>query len=521
MDRAKSLEQLAVPGEVWDIAIIGGGATGLGVAVDAASRGYRVCLLERDDFAKGTSSRSTKIIHGGVRYLKQGQVSLVRKALRERRLLFNNAPHLVRPLEFIIPTYRWWESAYYSAGMKAYDMLAAGDRLPASTFIDRDNVHSQFPTIQYDTLHGGVCYWDGQFDDARLAITLAATAVEQGAALVNYAAVTGLLKTNNGAVCGLRFCDRETDESREVMAQVVINATGPFTDEIAQLDREQLRIMAPSQGVHLAICRQALPMQAALMIPKTTDGRVLFAIPWQDVIIAGTTDTPLEQASAEPRAQEEEIFFILRTLNQYLDRYISLADIRSVFTGIRPLVGKGGEGTAGLSREHSLWADPTSNLVTITGGKWTTYRQMAEETVDLSATIGRLPSRPCQTASLSLHGKPAEEPDASHSTYGTDAARVQACAEGPAEVIPIHSQLRVTPAEIRFACRAEMARTVDDVLSRRSRSLFVDADAAVAAAPAAASIMANELQRSDEWIQQQVRDFQELAQNYQWKNLLR
>jgi glycerol-3-phosphate dehydrogenase len=516
MDRQQSLSALRQTGEVWDIAIIGGGASGLGVAVDAASRGYRVCLLEQSDFAKGTSSRSTKIIHGGVRYLKQGNISLVRKALDERATLLRNAPHVVSKMRFVLPSYRWWESTYYGAGLRLYDFLARGDDFPACRQLSRDEVVSALPTIDAHRLRGGVQYWDGQFDDARLAINLATTATEQGAAVTNYVQVTGLCKTNRGTVCGIKWRDVETDRSSELLAKVVVNATGPFVDSVLQFDKTRPPVISPSQGIHLVFDRSVLPSQQALMVPKTDDGRVLFAIPWHDVVVAGTTDTLVETVGLEPIPQVAEVDFILKTLNRYLDIDVSSQHVRSVFAGIRPLVRRSGNRkTASISRDHSLWADSTSQLVTIAGGKWTTYRQMAEETVNLAAQVAKLPPRPCGTKELAIHGK-TEDTSISSSLahYGSDAAIIEQWMQELGRDRQIHADLKLSHAEISFACRHEMARTIDDILARRSRSLLINARAAIEAAPDVASIMAGELDRDESWISQQIATFSTIAEGY-------
>lgn len=515
MERESTTLELREPAAGWDIIVVGGGATGLGVAVDAASRGYRVCLLEQADFAKGTSSRSTKIVHGGVRYLAQGNVGLVKKALRERSILLRNAPHLIRKLDFLIPAYRRWEKFYYSTGLKVYDFLAGDDEFPESQAVNRAAVLESLPMLRQDKLVGGVRYWDGQFDDARLAINLATTAVENGAALANYVAVTGLCKLANGQICGVRCTDRERNESWEVLGRVVINATGPFTDALLEMDRPEKGLLAPSQGVHLVVDRSKLPITSAMMLPKTDDGRVLFAIPWRSVVIVGTTDTPISKPTLEPRAQQSEITYILETLNRYLEDEVTRGDVRSVFAGIRPLVGRATNGTAGLSRDHTLWADPVSRLITITGGKWTTYREMAEATVDLAAQVAKLPARPCRTEELPIHGATHDHlADPDLAWYGSDAFRLIAVRGEPGNNSLIHRDLSIKCGDVAFACRAEMARTVDDVLARRSRSLLLNAQASIESAEKVAQIMAAELDRDEDWVQSQTLEFKRLAANY-------
>ena len=378
----------------WDVVVIGGGATGLGVAVDAADRGYRTVLLEQDDFAKGTSSRSTKLVHGGVRYLQQGNVSLVLEALRERGLLIRNAPHLVRNLGFVVPNYDWWEGPFYGIGLKVYDMLAGKLGLGPSRWLDRDETLEQLPTLEREGLRGGVIYHDAQFDDARLAIALAHTAARAGATLVNYARVTALVKAND-LVAGVRVHDLETEREYEVRARVVVNATGVFTDDVLRMDAADTPpIIEPSQGIHLVLDRRYHPASNAIMVPRTDDGRVLFAVPWHGRVIVGTTDTEVERAELEPRPREDEVDFLLEHIARYLEHDPTRADVLSVFAGLRPLVRPGdARDTASISRDHTLITSK-SGLVTITGGKWTTYRKMAQDTVDQAIIVGGLEPRP-------------------------------------------------------------------------------------------------------------------------------
>jgi len=502
----------------WDIVIVGGGATGLGTAVDAASRGYDVALFERHDFAKGTSSRSTKLVHGGVRYLRQGNVSLVMEALHERGLLRRNAPHLVEDLAFIVPSYEWWESPFYGIGLRVYDLLAGRYGFGRSRTLSRDTVIREIPSIRQDGLRGGTLYYDGQFDDARLAINLAQTAHEQGAAVLNYAPVIALAKDADGAIEGVRLRDEETGETLHAPARVVVNATGPFVDGLRRLDKPDAPpIIAPSQGVHVVLDRSFLPGHSAIMVPHTDDGRVMFAIPWHDLALIGTTDTPIEHVSPEPQPLPGEIEQILRTANRYLARPAQTADIRSVFAGIRPLVNaEGAATTAALSREHSILIDPDSGLLTVAGGKWTTYRKMAEDVVDHAASLADLEPRDCVTTSLPVHGS-VRDPErfGTLAFYGDDAPRVaQLQHQEPEMAQPLHPKLALTPAQVLWACRAEMARTVEDVLSRRSRSLIFHARAASDAAEPVARLMQRELRRDDAWAAAQVREFRSLAQRY-------
>ncbi|HET9156659.1 MAG TPA: glycerol-3-phosphate dehydrogenase/oxidase [Myxococcaceae bacterium] len=518
MDRARNLDQLS---ESFDIAIVGGGATGLGAAVEAASRGYRTVLIEARDFAQGTSSRSTKLVHGGVRYLAQGNVGLVREALLERGRLRRNAPHLVGDLEFVVPAYAWWSGPYYGVGLKLYDVLAGRHRLGKSQLLSRAQVLERIPTLEPDQLKGGVRYFDGQFDDARLAVTLALTADDLGAVLVNHASVVALVKSD-GKVGGVRVRDEETGREHEVKASVVINATGVFADQVRRMDEPGAApLVAPSQGVHLVLPDAFLPGTHALMIPRTDDGRVLFAVPWHKRALVGTTDTPVPEASVEPRPLEEEIAFLLDHAARYLSRDPRREDVLSVYVGLRPLVRhEGATRTASLSRDHSIF-ESESGLVTIVGGKWTTYRRMGEDVVDHAARLAGLPERPSTTFALKLHGAPLEE-HVEHSTlgtpsemlaaYGTDADLVRDLAEQDPELaVPMHPRLPYLMCEVAWAVRQEMARSLEDVLSRRTRALVLDARAALECAPAVARIIARELGRDEAWVAEQVLTFEKRA----------
>lgn len=469
----------------YDLAVIGGGATGLGVALDAAARGFSVVLVESHDFAKGTSSRSTKLVHGGVRYLAQGNIGLVREALHERSRLLANAPHLAQPLAFVMPSYRWWEAPFYGIGLKLYDALAGKSGLGRTEFLSRDETVACLPTVQtkglQGRLRGGVKYWDGQFDDARLALALARTAAQKGALLVNYCAATALMH-NNGKVTGLHARDQESGQLFEINATCVVNATGVWVDDLRRLDgqatgRESPPIVAPSQGIHVVVDRSFLPGQHALLVPKTADGRVLFAVPWLGKTLLGTTDTPRQDLDREPLAFKDELDFILSESARYLTRAPALADVKSLWVGLRPLV-KPSEDDAGntkaLSREHTIAVSP-SGLLTVTGGKWTTYRAMAEDVMEQCAKSGLLPRRPAVTRQLKLVGAQVS----AHSL--TDAPGLHLYGSEAAEVIALrqlHDQNfdeGLSPAMVRFAVRHEYARTVEDVLARRSRMLFLDA----------------------------------------------
>jgi glycerol-3-phosphate dehydrogenase len=479
LQRETFLQRIANRREPWDIAIVGGGSTGVGIALDAATRGFNVVLLEQHDFGKGTSSRSTKLVHGGVRYLQQGNVSLVMEALKERGLLLRNASHLVRDLQFIVPNYEWWEAPFYGIGMKVYDLLAGKYGFGPSQILSRDEVLARIPTLSRDGLRGGVKYHDGQFDDARLLIDLASTAAGHGACLLNYTRVVSLVKNSDGYVSGLTFRDEESGNSHTLAARCVINATGPFCDELRRLDEPGSKPMiSPSQGVHLVLSREFLPGETAIMVPHTRDGRVMFAIPWHGHAVVGTTDTPIPAPTLEPSAKSEEIDFILDTASDYLARRPTRADVLSVFTGIRPLVKSSDvANTAALSRDHTLEIS-SSGLLTIAGGKWTTYRRMAEDAVDHAIVLGQLDERPCVTRDLRIRD-PGSHDDAA-----------------------------------AWFARHEMARTVEDVLARRTRLLFLDARAALTQAPQVARELARELGRDEVWQRSQLTSFRKTASHY-------
>jgi glycerol-3-phosphate dehydrogenase len=515
--REKSDAQL-----VWDIAVIGGGATGMGVAVDAAARGLSVALVEANDFGKGTSSRSTKLVHGGVRYLEQGNIPLVMSALKERGLLRQNAPHLVHDLAFVVPNYSWWEAPFYGIGLKLYDLLAGKYGFGASRLLSKEETLARLPALEPEGLTGGVVYYDGQFDDARLLIHLAMTAADQGATVINYCPAMGLLKDAEGYVNGVKARDLETGEEFTISARVVINATGVFTDSIRRMaDPAAESMMVPSQGIHLVFDRSFLKGDAALMVPRTSDGRVLFVIPWHGHAVAGTTDTPVDGPSLEPHPLDEEIEFVLETAGRYFTRPPSRKDVLAVYVGLRPLVKSthGGEGkTSALSRDHVIHVD-ASGLLTITGGKWTTYRHMAEDCVDHAITLGRLPDLDCATRNLRIHGY-TKEPvglgvTGEHFTvYGSDAAPLWDLARDPKLAARLHPDLPYIAAEVVWAAQREMARGVEDILARRTRALFLNAAAARAMAEPVARLLAAELGRDAMWIETQVRQFNTLAEQY-------
>ncbi len=499
----------------WDVIIIGGGATGLGIAVDAVTRGYRTLLLERSDFAKGTSSRSTKLVHGGVRYLAQGNIPLVRSALKERGLLLQNAPHLVSPCAFVIPCYSRLALLKYTIGLTLYDALSGRWSFGRSRRLSRAEVLQQLPGIAEKNLVGGVLYYDGRFDDARLAINLAQTAIEAGAVVLNYVSVHQLLK-QNGGVTGVVACDEETGCAYRLQAKVVSNATGVFAGAIHKLAGGTEPLLKQSQGVHLVVEKAKFPMGSALMIPKTADGRVLFAIPWQNHVLIGTTDTPMAESSIEPQALTEEIHFILQTINSVAKSAVTRSDVRSVFAGLRPLVlpQNQTESTKQLSRDHKIIMGP-GGLLTIVGGKWTTYRKMAEDVVDAAIRAGRLTPRKCVTKTVRIHGFTVQKTTASLAAYGSDGMGIlKSWSEDAASKKLLHPKFAATEGEVLWAVHNEMARTVEDVLARRLRFLFVDAKAAMEAAPRVAQLMRAALHQSQQWEETQLAAFLELANGY-------
>jgi glycerol-3-phosphate dehydrogenase len=519
MNRAQNLDRLA---EAFDVAIIGGGATGLGAAVESAARGYRTVLFEAHDFAKGTSSRSTKLVHGGVRYLAQGNVGLVREALRERGRLRRNAPHLVGDLRFIVPAYAWWSGPYYGVGLKLYDLLAGRFRLGGSRSLDRDAVLAALPNLEPEQLKGGILYVDGQFDDARLAVTLALTASDLGATLLNQTPVTRLLK-QEGRIQGVVVSDAESGREHSVRARVVVNATGVFADRVRRLDNPEAGpTVSPSQGIHLVLPESFLPGTHALVVPKTDDGRVLFVIPWHGRTVVGTTDTPVEEPVEEPKPLAEEVAFLLDHAARYLVKDPTRSDVLSVYAGLRPLVrppDEEGERTASLSRDHHIFTS-ASGLVTIVGGKWTTYRKMAEDVMTRAAEVAGLEAVPSRTPELRLHGAPVDAatsdigvPTGPLASYGTDAFLLRELAAGDAELAGVlHPRLPYLRVEVAWGARQEMARTVEDVLARRTRALLLDARASAESAPLVARLLARELGRDEAWQKEQVAAYRKLAE---------
>ncbi len=507
MNRESAVKQLQTTPH-WNIVIIGGGATGASIALDAASRGLRVALIERDDFGKGTSSRSTKLVHGGVRYLAQGNVSLVRDALHERTLLRTNAPNVVHELSFLVPCANRLQHLWYAMGFFVYDLLAGKSGFAKARRLNQRQCQQRVPTIAPSKSKFGILYSDGQFDDSRLLIDIVKTAHSLGAVVCNYLEATGLVKDDQGKVVGVRVVQREGSdgpESFELIADCVINATGPFCDELRKVNDSATKPMiAPSQGVHIVLDKSFLPGDSAVIVPKTSDGRVIFMIPWLGHTVIGTTDTPIERAVSEPAAREEEIEFLLRTSSEYLSKQPTRSDILSIYTGIRPLVRSGAVGkTSKLSRDHTIEI-ATSGLITITGGKWTTARKMAQDCVDqalVSASMRGVQPVPCSTRTLSL--------------IGDEGSKITAMLrESPELAEPLVTGYPYRLVDVIFAARYEMGRSIEDILARRTRLLFLNAAAALKAAPGVARLLAVELNKDTVWIDEQLKQFRETAAHF-------
>ena len=515
MKRKDHLKKVKNRKKPWDVLIIGGGASGLGAAVDAASRGYKTLLLEKHDFAKGTSSRSTKLVHGGVRYLQNGDISLVIEALKERGIMRKNAPHLVQDLSFVIPSYDWWNSPFYGIGLKVYDMMAGNLGLGPSTLLDRKETIELIPNVKKKGLRGGVIYHDGQFDDARMAISLAQTAENHGASLLNYMAVENLIKENN-MITGVFAKNELSGESYTINAKVVINATGVFSDDIIQMDQpKSKKLIVPSQGVHIVLDKSFLNGHHAIMVPHTSDGRVLFAVPWNNYVVVGTTDTLIEKPLEEPVALEKEISFILENAGAYMTTPPQRKDIKSVFSGLRPLAApeENESATKEISRHHKVTVS-TTGLVSILGGKWTTYRKMSKDLINTAQSVGGLPERGCITHNLPIHGYDynSDWNNPLH-CYGTDVDKITALGERGNE--SLSDQLYITQNQIKWAVNEEMAMTLEDMLARRTRCLFLNAEETGRIAPHVVKIMAQEMDKDSYWINAQLDQFEQLITNYQ------
>ena len=514
MNRTTSLKEINKVDQ-WDIVIVGGGASGLGAAVDAAQRGYKTLLLEKNDFAKGTSSRSTKLVHGGVRYLQNGDISLVIEALKERGIMKRNAPHLVKEMSFVIPFYDWWNSPFYGLGLKVYDMMAGNMGLGPSTLLDKKETVELINNVKQEGLKGGVIYHDGQFDDSRMAITLGLTATDIGATLINYVEVTGLTKQDN-LISGLEILDHESGDQFTIKTKVVINATGVFSDLIVKMDQPQAQPMIrPSQGVHLVLERSFLDGPHAIMIPHTSDGRVLFAVPWYDHVVLGTTDTPIDLAIEEPTALEQEINFILSNASQYMTKKPKREDVKSVFVGLRPLAAQQGDSTKTkeVSRHHKVNVS-TSGLVSVLGGKWTTYRKIGEDTINTASVVGDLKEKKCKTKKLLLHGYDDDAPtgDPLH-VYGSEREKILSMGK-PEDNDSLSEKFYISKNTILWGVQNEMAIHLEDVLARRVRCLFLDAEETLRIAPKVAGIMAIALEKDENWVAQELKQFKTLSKNY-------
>ena len=513
MNRIKSLKKISKK-KIWDLVIIGGGSSGLGIAVDSASRGYKTLLIEKYDFSKGTSSRSTKLVHGGVRYLQNGDISLVIEALRERGIMRKNAPHLVRDLSFVIPSYDWWNSPFYGIGLKIYDMMSGKLGLGPSTLLSRDEIIKLIPNVKKNGLKGGVIYHDGQFDDARMAISLAQTAENHGATLINYFGVEDLIKENE-MITGVVARDSIENKSYKIMSKGVINATGVFSDSITNLDiKKRKKTIVPSQGVHIVLDKSFLAGNHAIMVPHTTDGRVLFAVPWNNYVIVGTTDTQIEKSNIEPIPLDEEIKFILKNAGSYMKSAPTFKDIKSVFAGLRPLAApeNNEKATKEISRHHKVTVS-TSGLISILGGKWTTYRKMAEDTVNTARSVAGLQDRECITHNLTIHGYDySSNWENPIHFYGTDIEKIEnLCSEGNSS---ISEKFFISKNQIIWSIRNEMAMTLEDVMARRTRSLFLDARESLKIAPKVLEIMAKEMKKNIDWIKNESANFEKVAKNY-------
>jgi glycerol-3-phosphate dehydrogenase len=517
MNRSKLVERLNHESEkIWDVLVIGGGATGLGIAHDAASRGYSTLLLEQSDFAKATSSRSTKLVHGGVRYLAQGDLLLVMEALHERGLMLKNAPHLTFNQEFVIPVYTLWDIFMYTAGLKFYDILAGRLSMGKSYFINKNETLKRLPLLKSEGLKGGIVYHDGQFDDSRMAFALAEACAEKDGIVLNYFKVSSLLKDSEGKISGVIAKDLDTDKDYPLRAGLVINATGVFADSIARMDDPSAKpSLRPSQGVHIVLDKSFLRSNSAIMIPKTDDGRVLFAIPWYNEVVIGTTDTPLDIISLEPVALEKEINFILQTAEKYLVRAPKRKDILCVFAGLRPLAANPDNpgSTKEVSRRHKITLS-SSGLLTIIGGKWTTYRRMAEETLDRAIKAGLLKKSKCITSDFRLTSINTNNQERLN-IYGDHITDIENLISGsPGMGLPVDSRLPYSKAEIVWICRNEMPFNIEDILARRTRALFLNARVSAEIAPEVAEIMANELGYDNEWRNKQVESYNQLVKNY-------
>ncbi|MBL29867.1 MAG: FAD-dependent oxidoreductase [Flavobacteriaceae bacterium] len=515
MNRTKSLSKITSNKE-WDIVIIGGGASGIGTAIDSASRGHKTLLIEKYDFSKGTSSRSTKLIHGGVRYLQNGDVSLVIEALKERGILRSNAPHLVKDLSFVIPSYDWWSSPFYGIGLKIYDMMSGDFGIGTSTIIDKEETEKLIPNVNKKGLKGGVIYFDGQFDDSRMAISLAQTAENYGATIINYFEAIDLIKSSDNSISGLRTRDLLKNRTHEIKSKVIINATGVFSDSVMKMDNQKsLKMIQPSQGVHIVLEKKFLNSDHAIMVPHTTDGRVLFAVPWHKYVILGTTDTTVNTAKIEPQALNEEIDFIISNAGKYMTTKPKKKDIKSIFVGLRPLARiDNSQTTKEISRHHKINIS-TSGLISILGGKWTTYRKIGEDATNSAEIVGGLKRIPSKTKKIKIHGyKLNPNFDDPLYIYGSDKNKILNISSNRDSNRSLSKELFITKNQILWAIRYEMAITLEDILARRTRCLFLNVVETEKLVDEVLSIMAKELKKDGSWMEQQKLSFLSLSKKY-------
>lgn len=516
MNRNEMLNRINTDSIEYDFIVIGGGATGIGVALEAAARGYSVVLLEKSDFTKSTSSKSTKLVHGGVRYLAQGDIGLVKEAVEERGLLTQNAPHLVKNQSFIIPVKGLFSELKYTLGLKLYDVLAGKLSLGKSKRISKAKTLKRISIIKPQKITAGIVYHDGQFDDTRLAINTLQSIAELGGIVINYCGVTSLVKDPSGNVYGVTFLDEEGKKSYQIKGKQVVNATGVFADDILKMDSPNAKkTIAPSQGVHIVLDKSFLPDKDAIMIPKTDDGRVLFLVPWHGRVIVGTTDTPIKEESLEPIALEEEIAFILKTAENYLIKAPKRRDVLSVFAGLRPLAATDeGKKTKEISRSHKIF-ESKSGMLTMVGGKWTTFRKMGEDLVDKTERKNGWVKIPTKTKHLKIHGY-KENIDYNNplSFYGSDESSILDLTKINGQGDYISISLKIINAQVIWAVRNEMARTVEDFLARRTRCQLLDARESIKMAPKVAQIMAVELGKENTWVEKQVADYIKVTSNY-------
>lgn len=515
MNRPHAVRRLAE--EEFDVLITGGGATGTGCALDAQVRGFKTALIEQEDFAAGASSRSTKLIHGGVRYLEKAardidfsQVKFVREALLERAVMIRNAPYLAGHLPLVIPVYSSFDKLYYAVGLNIYDLLAGRHNLAPSRRLDRTETLALLPSLRNDArLKGGILYWDGQFDDARYAVMLARTAADNGAAVANHVRLLDFEK-NAGVLVAALVRDELTGREFRIRAKAFINATGAFADHVRSLARPQARPrLKPTKGIHIVLPREVIPGATALLIPKTDDGRVIFAIPWHEAVLVGTTDSESDTVANAPPVLDEEIMYLLDHLNRYLARPLAPQDVRASFAGLRPLLDAGGvEDTKFLSRGHDVEIDG-SGLISVLGGKWTTYRLMAKDAIDVLALRLGAGSPECTTEEVPLYGAVAGETGEAvrqlrsrtgwnddvcrhlYTSYGAAADGIVNIAhERPSLAVPLVQGYPYLAAEVVYVAREEMACTPDDVLSRRLRLATVSSEAARQALPVVEALLA-------------------------------